>query len=141
MDQNLKREIIVENYQNPVNKDKEIRKEHIKVNSNNVSCIDDINLLVVFDKDKIEDISFNGEACAISTSSTSIMIKNLLGKEIDEVNEFVQNFENMINEKTYDEKILKDAIVYDEIYKQKSRKTCALLPYEGIKKAIKEYKK
>ena len=35
--------------------------------------------------DTIEDISFDGEACVISISSTSIMSNLLKGKTIDEV--------------------------------------------------------
>lgn len=137
MDANLKREIIMENYQNPYNKDKTISPDYLKINSNNESCIDDINLYLLLENDLIKDIVFDGEACAISTSSTSIMIKNLIGKTKDEAMDFIVNFENMINELEYDREVLKDALVYDEIYKQKSRKTCALLPYTGIKKILK----
>lgn len=137
MDSNLKREIIMENYQNPFNKDSSINENYLLVNSNNESCIDDINLYLLMDKDVIKDICFTGEACAISTSSTSIMIKNLIGKTKKDALEYIENFENMINEKEYNKEVLKDALVYDEIYKQKSRKTCALLPYTGIKKILK----
>ena len=45
----------------------------------------------------------------------------------------------MINEKDYNKDILKDAIVYDNIYKQNSRKSCAYLPYRGIIEAIDKY--
>lgn len=138
MNADLKREIILENYQNPYNKDKVINSSYTKVNSNNESCIDDINLYVLIENEIIKDIIFDGEACAISTSSTSIMIKNLIGKTKEEALIYIENFENMINEKKYDINILKEALVYDEIYKQKSRKTCALLPYIGIKKIIKK---
>ena len=43
----------------------------------------------------------------------------------------------MLNEEEYDENILEELNVYDEVYKQPSRKRCALLPFEAIKKAIK----
>ena len=46
----------------------------------------------------------------------------------------------MINEKPYDPKVLNSAIVYDEIYKQEARKTCATLPYDTLKKILNEYK-
>lgn len=137
MDTNKKREIIMEHYKNPFNKNKEVTENYKKVNSNNESCIDDINLYVLFEEDIIKDISFDGEACAISTSSTSIMIKSLIGKTKEEALNFIENFENMIEEKEYSVNLLKEAIVYDEIYKQKSRKICALLPYKGLKKILK----
>ena len=80
MDEETKREIILENYTHPFNKVDEEIEGYLKVNTNNSSCIDNINLYLKFDKDILTDIKFSGEACAISTSSTSIMLKNLIGK-------------------------------------------------------------
>ena len=88
----------------------------------------------------IKDIKFDGEACAICTSSTSIMIDTLIGKTIDEVVDIYQNFSNMIDEKEYNEEVLEQAIVYDDIYKQPNRKKCALLPWWGIEKIINKIK-
>lgn len=138
MDQNLKRTIILENYQNPTNKGLIDDDSYINVNMNNESCIDEINLMVKVEEEKIVDIRFDGEACAICTSATSVMINTLIGKTIAEVKEIYQNYENMINENSYDENLLGDAIVYDDIARQPNRKKCALLPWWGIKKAIDE---
>ena len=80
MDQNLKRSIILEHYQNPKNKGLIDDNNYIKVNMNNESCIDEIDLMVKIEDNKITDIRFDGEACAICTSSTSIMIETLIGK-------------------------------------------------------------
>lgn len=136
MDENLKREIILENYQNPMNKETVDDKRYIKVNTNNESCIDNLDIYILVEDNIIKDIKFDGEACAISTSSTSIMINNLIGKTIKEVIYYMEQFDNMVNEKEYDSNILNEAIVYDGIYKQANRKHCALLPYLGIKKAL-----
>ena len=140
MDSNLKREIILDNYSNPFNKSTEGVEGYIKVNSNNESCIDNIDLYINFEDDRIVDLKFDGEACAISTASTSIMIKNMIGKSIDEVLNYIKNFEAMLNEEPYEETDFNEAQVFDETYKQGNRKTCVTLPYVGIKKAIMEYK-
>lgn len=136
MDSNLKRNIILENYQNPQNKGLISDNTYLFSNTNNESCIDEVNLMVKIENDKIIDIRFDGESCAICTSSTSIMIKTLMGKTIKEAKEIYQNFENMIEGKNYDEKKIGDAIVYSDIAKQPSRKKCALLPWWGMKKII-----
>lgn len=135
MDPELKREIMLDNYTNPFHKETK-KEEFIKTNGNNISCIDDINLYLKIENDIIMDAYFDGEACAISTSSTSIMLKNIIGKKISEVKEYITNFENMVYERDYDENILGEAIVYNEIYKQESRKTCATLPYTALLKVI-----
>lgn len=141
MDENIRREIIMEHYQNPRNRRRSEEESYLKVNTNNESCIDNLDIYIKIENDVIKDITFEGEACAISTSSCSIMITNLVGLSISEAEKYIENFEKMIHEESYDEEILKEALAFNEIYKQNNRKNCALLPYSGIKKALKQQKK
>ena len=141
MNQDLKRTIILENYQNPTNKGLIEDQSYLKVNMNNESCIDEINLMVKTENNVIKDIRFDGEACAICTSATSIMINTLINKDIDSVLNIYNNYEKMINEEDYDGEVLEDAIVYSDIAKQPNRKKCALLPWWGIKRIIDEVRK
>ncbi len=136
MDEKLKRSIILDHYQNPRHRGLIDDKNYLTSNTNNDSCIDEINLMAKIDDNKISDIRFDGEACAICTSSTSIMIETLIGKSKEEAKKIVSNFENMIDEKEYDEELLEQAIVYNDIYKQANRKKCALLPWWGMKKIL-----
>ncbi len=136
MDSNLKRSIILEHYQNPVNKGLIENDQYININMNNQSCIDEIDLMVKVEDGIIKDIKFDGEACAICTSSTSIMIDTLIGKTLKEVEKIYENFDKMIDEQEYNKEILKQAIVYEDIAKQPNRKKCALLPWWGIKKVV-----
>ena len=138
MDSNLKRSVILEHYQNPVNKGLIDDDTYKFVNMNNESCIDEVNLMVKIEDNIIRDIRFDGEACAICTSATSIMIDTLIFKDVEEAKNICQNYENMIDEKEYDENVLEQAIVYNDIYKQPNRKKCALLGWWGIKKILEE---
>lgn len=141
MDEETRREIIMSNYMQPVGK-KDTPKDtsnYKMVNSKNDSCIDNLDIYVDIKDGVIKDIFFNGEACAISTSSTSIMINELIGKTTKEAINYINNFENMINEKEYNKEILGESLAYEEIYKQGNRKHCAHLPYIGLKKVIEEY--
>lgn len=135
MDNNIKRTIILDNYEKPFNRGLTGDSSFDKVNANNESCIDNIDLEIKLEDGIITDMHFDGEACAISTSATSIMLKLLIGKTIDEALNLISEYENMIDEKEYNADVLEEAIVYSDTYKQPSRKKCALLPY----KAIKEY--
>ena len=136
MDNNLKRTIILEHYQNPKNKGLIDDDSYTSVNMNNESCIDEIDLMVKIVDDKIVDIRFDGEACAICTSATSVMIETLLGKSIKEAKEILKNYEYMIDEKEYNSDILESANIYSDIAKQPNRKKCALLSWWGIRKVI-----
>lgn len=137
MDNNIRRDIILDNYENPFNKGLIEDKNYIKINMNNESCIDNLDFILKIENNVIKDIRFDGEACAISTSASSLMIKTLINKTKAEALEIISNYENMIDEKPYDKNILNELNVYDEIYKQPNRKKCALLPFWGIKKLLK----
>ena len=138
MDTNLKREIILDNYNNPQNKGLPTSNDYKKVNSRNESCVDNITVGAKVVDDKIEDVKFDGDACAICTSCSSVMTKELKGKTIDEAEVIIDNFESMINELPYDEEVLGELNIYNEVYKQPSRKKCALLPIDAMKKIIDE---
>ncbi len=138
MDENLKRSIMIEHYQNPLNKGIIDDEGYKRVNMNSKTCIDNLDFACKIEDGIIKDLKFDGEACAISTSSASIMTELFKGKTISEAKEIIENYENMINEKPYNKDLLEDANCYDEIYKQPNRKKCALLPYEGLKKIIED---
>ena len=138
MDDNLRREIILDNYNNPNNRGLIEDDSYLKVNTNSESCIDNLDFMMKVEEGVIKDIRFDGEACAISTSATSIMINSLIGKSIEEVKKILINYRNMINEEEYDSELLGELNVYDQICKQPNRKKCALLPSVAIDKMLGE---
>lgn len=138
MDSNLRREIILDNYQDPMNRGLIEEEGYLKVNTNSESCIDNLDFMMKVEDGIVKDIRFDGEACAISTSATSIMIRSLIGKRIDEVKKILSNYQKMINEEEYDSEILGELNVYDEICKQPNRKNCALLPSVAVKEMLEE---
>jgi len=136
MDNNLKRSIILEHYQNPKNRGLIDDDSYIKINMNNESCVDEVILIVKIEDNIIKDIRFDGEACAMCVSSSSILVETLLGKTVEEAKNILVNFLNMIDEKEYNPEILETAIVYDDTYKQPNRKKCVLLSWWGVEKIL-----
>lgn len=136
MDREVKREIILDNYQNPMNKGLKEDDSYIFENTNNESCIDNIDMMMKVENNIIKDILFDGEACAICTSATSIIIRSLIGKTLEEAEAIIVNYQNMINEKEYDKDLLGELNVYDDIYLQPNRKKCALLPSDAVEKIL-----
>ena len=132
MDSELKRQIILDNYQDPYNKGLVSDSSYLSVNTSSESCIDNLDFMMKVENNIIKDIRFDGEACAISTSAASIMINLLIGKTTEEAINILKNYQNMINEDEYDADILKDLVVYDEVGKQPNRKNCVLLPSRAI---------
>ncbi len=136
MDREEKRKIILDNYNDDINRKEISSSDYIKVNSRNFSCIDNIDLYIKFNNNIIDDIKFNGEACVIAISSTSLLIKYLIGKSVEEALNIISNYENMIEGLSYDQSIIKDLIAFDDIGKQPSRKICATLASRKIKELL-----
>ncbi len=137
----LRREIIMEHYQQPRNhqlvNDNKYRQIHLYLDS----CLDDIQLQVLFNQDIIEDIRFDSKACVIATASTSIMIELLKGCSIKQAEVIIENYFNMIYQKEYDEKLLQEAVVFDTVGKQVNRINCATIGWNGLKQLIDEIQK
>ena len=137
MDKDIKRSIILDNYQNTNNK-RVSGTDYIKINTRNVSCIDNLDIYLKIENDIIKDVSFEGEACVISISSTNILSNLLIGKTKEEGIYLIDNYLKMINEEEYDKEVLKELLVFDDTSKQPSRIKCATLSANGIKKFLEE---
>ena len=137
MDKDIKRSIILDNYQNPNNK-RVSGTDYIKINTRNVSCIDNLDIYLKIENDIIKDVSFEGEACGISISSTNILTNLLIGKTKEEGIYLIDNYLKMINEEDYDREVLKELLVFDDTSRQPSRIKCATLSANGIKKFLEE---
>lgn len=137
MDTNLKREIIVDNVENPFHRGIKDKENFIKANTHNESCIDNIDLYVKIQDNKIIDAYFEGEACAITTSATSIMLKKIIGLTKEEARSLMKEYYQMIEEGAYNSDKLGELNVYSDISKQPSRKKCATLPFQTLEKTLK----
>jgi len=133
MDREIKRSIILDNYQSPNKKMVSDENEYIKINTRNVSCIDNLDIYLKVNNNIIEDATFEGEACVISISSTNILINLIIGKTKEEGIYIIDNYLKMINEEEFDKDVLRELIVFDDTSKQPSRIKCATLSASGIK--------
>lgn len=132
----LIREIIMDHYEYPRNKELKDDDRYTKVNLDSESCIDNIDLEVLVENGKIKDICFDGVACTISTASTSIMTELLKDKTVEEANKIIENYLNMLYGREYDEELLGEAAAFVNTSKQANRIKCATLSWNGLKEII-----
>lgn len=138
MDSELKRELILENFNNPVNKGLLNDSTYLKEDKNNSSCIDHFTIELKLEDDIIKDIRFDGEACAIATSSLSIAISKLIGKKKEEALNIIENYNNMIEGNDFDKELLEELSIYEDVSKQPARVKCATLGISGIEDLLKK---
>ena len=95
----LYQEIILDHGKNPRNlrRTENFNKD---AKGHNPLCGDKVHVYLKLNENKkVEDISFEGQGCAISMASASIMTDLVKGKEEFEVKEIVNDFLGMIKEK------------------------------------------
>ena len=116
---NIYSEVILDHYRYPRNfgSIKYATKKSLVFNP---LCGDKIEMDIVFEKDKVGEIKFRGQGCAISQASASILTDHVLGKAKDELKKIDKDF--MI-------KLL-------SIDLGPNRIKCALLPLEALHKLL-----
>ena len=95
----LYQEIILDHGKNPRNlrKTDNFNKD---AKGYNPLCGDKVHIYLKLNENKkVEDISFEGQGCAISMASASIMTDLVKGKEENDVKEIISDFLKMIKEK------------------------------------------
>lgn len=136
--QTLMRELLMDHYQYPHNHELVENDKYLSKRMNSASCIDDITVQVDIEDGLVKDVRFDGVACTISTASTSIMSDLMIGKSVEEAKKIINEFEKMINNETYDEELLQEANVFQNVYKQANRIKCATIGWDALKDMIKE---
>jgi nitrogen fixation protein NifU and related proteins len=63
-----------------------------KAHGHNPLCGDRVTVYLALDGDRIEDVSFEGRGCAISTAAASLMTEVLRGKTVAEARELFAHF-------------------------------------------------
>ena len=96
----LYKEIILDHGINPRNKG-QCKEYNREAKGHNPLCGDKIHLFLKLSSEKkIENVSFEGDGCAISLASASILTETIKGKEFNVANKIINDFLNMIKTQT-----------------------------------------
>ena len=138
----LYQEIILDHGKNPRNKGK-CEGYTNDAKAHNPLCGDKIHIYLKLNNEKnIEDLSFEGEGCAISLASASILTELTKGKDLSFTKKISEDFLNMIKNKT---KITLNSLTEDQMTTIKSlsgvqefpmRVKCATMAWHTLLSAI-----
>ena len=108
----LYQEIILDHGKSPRNKGKCSGYNH-DAKAHNPLCGDKVHIYLKLDSQKkVLDMSFEGEGCAISLASASILTETLKGKDLSFTTKVSEDFLNMVKNKT---KITLNSLTEDQI--------------------------
>lgn len=119
MNNPLNRELLMENYRNPVNHFKPDEYTHTHTLDNR-TCGDEITVYIAAEAGSIKSIHYEARACALAMASASMLAQALEGKPLAEL-------------AGMDESYVEDLL---ETKLSISRVKCGLLPLRAIQQAL-----
>lgn len=101
----LYQEVIINHNKRPCNKGISGACSH-NADGDNPICGDRVSVCLNVNDDTIDNISFDGEGCAISVASASIMTKLLKGKSLVSAKKLSSDFQSICTRNSLDETLL-----------------------------------
>jgi nitrogen fixation NifU-like protein len=105
----------------------------------NPTCGDEITLQLHLDGDRIDRIRWDGDGCAISQSSASILADLVPGLTADDLRVRIDAFRTAMRSKGRiepDEELLGDAVVLGGVSRYTARVKCAMLAWVAAEDAL-----
>jgi nitrogen fixation NifU-like protein len=118
------------------------RNHHPMVDANrqaegyNPLCGDKLKLYLKMDGDIVQDASFEGAGCAISTASASLMTESLKGKTREEALKLLDKFHQLLTTDTPASRDLGKLVVFCGVREYPARVKCATLAWHTLKSAL-----
>ncbi|MBX7208457.1 MAG: SUF system NifU family Fe-S cluster assembly protein [Verrucomicrobiaceae bacterium] len=111
----------------------------VHVHGDNPSCGDEIDLFVKFDEaGKIADIKFDGQGCAISQASASMMTLKVKGRQQVDATSLARDFRVIVTGegKVANEDALGELQLLEGVQHFPQRVKCAMLGWRALEQAI-----
>lgn len=113
----------------------------VHVHGDNPSCGDEIDMFVKLDDGKVADIKFNGQGCAISQASASMMTLKIKGKPRADALTMMRTFHGIVTGKDRrpsDEEALGELQLLEGVQHFPQRVKCAMLAWRALEQALTE---
>ena len=98
----------------------------------NPLCGDQITLYLAVADDKIADVGFQAEGCAISKASASMMTESVKGLSLEDAEKVFKEFRSMITLEDFDPDVLGDAELLQGVSRYPARIKCAALSWHAL---------
>ena len=137
----LYQETILDHGKNPRNFGKLDDANH-QAQGHNPLCGDRLTVFVKTEGGRISEVTFEGNGCAISMASASLMGETLKGMPVEEANEVFHNFHDLVTAETdgVPEEDLGKLVVFSGVREFPVRVKCATLAWHTLRAALEDHK-
>jgi len=135
----LYQEVILDHNRKPRNF-REMENADHHIHGRNPLCGDEVTVYVKLDGDRVADVSFKGQGCAVSKSAASLMTAAVKGKSVDETMRLFDRFHDMITGKMTDadREQMGSLAALGGVSKFPLRVKCASLAWHALKSSLQQ---
>ncbi len=134
----LYQQLILDHYRRPRNR-RRLEAPDRAAEGHNPLCGDHVIVFLKLKDDVVQEVTFEGGGCAISTASASLMTETLKGKRLDEAKEIFKRFHRLITgqpSETVAGPGLGKLEVFSGVCKYPARVKCATLAWHTLDAAL-----
>jgi nitrogen fixation NifU-like protein len=133
----LYQEVILDHNKRPRNRGR-IEGPTAEADGHNPLCGDQVHVTVHTRDGLIDDIAFEGQGCAISTASASLMTEAVKGKTVEQAEAIFREFQTMVTtpESEVDHEDLGSLVALAGVREYPVRIKCATLPWHTLHAAL-----
>jgi|SRR5579862_6138611 len=133
----LYQEIILDHNRRPRNRGT-VSLANREAEGHNPLCGDQVKVTVFTENGSVAEIAFEGQGCAISTASASLMTEAVKGKTVEEAEKIFREFQEMVTQtgEASDHSELGDLEVFQGVREYPVRIKCATLPWHTLHAAL-----
>lgn len=131
----LYREVILEHYRSPRNRGQLEGEGVRRVQLQNPTCGDEVQLSLRMDGGRIADLRFTGRGCSISMASASLMTEAVRGKTLEDAVELSRAFKAMLRAEPA-VATLGDLVALSGVARFPVRVKCATLAWNALLRAL-----
>ena len=133
----LYQEVILDHSKSPRNFS-ELLDANRTADGYNPLCGDKVRVYLKLKDNVVEDVSFTGAGCAISTASASVMTQAVKGKSVVETEELFRNFHELVTGKADDGPELGELAAFQGVSEFPVRVKCATLVWHTLQAALED---
>lgn len=131
----LYQEIILDHSKKPRNF-KGLSDASCQADGYNPLCGDKVTVYIRLGDGTVEDISFLGSGCAISTASASLMTESVKGKSLEEIEALFRSFHSLVTGKSCESAELGKLAAFHGVSEFPIRVKCATLVWHTLQAAL-----
>ena len=133
--ESLYQEVILDHSKSPRNF-AQLSDANRQADGYNPLCGDKVTVYLKVEDGVVEDVSFKGAGCAISTASASLMTQAVKGKDLAETEELFKGFHGLVTGQAEEGSELGELMAFQGVSEFPVRVKCATLAWHTLQAAL-----